>query len=322
MSHGRHLPALPLPALLCPAPTTTYHWIRVKIESCKFLTFPIYLYPPCIPVFYLLLSPVLAMHTGAQRGVAVVLAVDAALPAVHPGPDGHPGLLHDLGRGGRLQGNEAINEAMNAHIILSHLIVDWLCCYNHTIKYYHSCMDCPHGLPSWTTLMDYPHGLPSWTALMDCFQAFFFKASWRSIYLGTSMLTTFFSLLQLVLIFQWNTRYLHLSNYLFSLGDDVISAYISGIQFLPVCIMYMQLCPAGAEGASYALLTTFGNIALVCASDVGFLLAGVWDVSQTTFPVDSVSTCLIQRVTNFLYFTVNGFAVCFSVVIGFEYCAA
>ncbi len=112
------------------------------------------------------------------------------------------------------------------------------------------------------------------------YKNFFFKSSWRSIYVWTVMLTTFFSLMQLVLIFQLNKKYLHLNNYLFSLGDDVISAYISGIQFLPLCIMYMRLCPVGAEGASYAMLTTFGNIALVCASNIGNHVAGIWDVSN------------------------------------------
>jgi hypothetical protein len=112
------------------------------------------------------------------------------------------------------------------------------------------------------------------------YKNYFFKTSWRSIYVGTMCLTTFFSLMQLVLIFQWNITYLHMSNYFFSLGDDVISAYISGIQFLPVCIMYMRLCPDGAEGASYSMLTTFGNIALVCASNLGNLMAGLWDVSN------------------------------------------
>lgn len=46
------------------------------------------------------------------------------------------------------------------------------------------------------------------------------------------------------------------------MGDDVITAYISGIQFLPLCIMYMHLCPEGSEGASYAMLTTFSNISI------------------------------------------------------------
>lgn len=121
------------------------------------------------------------------------------------------------------------------------------------------------------------------------YKNYFFKTSWRSIYVGTMFLTTFFSLLQIVLIFQWNVKYLHMSNYFFSLGDDVISAYISGIQFLPVCIMYMRLCPDGAEGASYSMLTTFGNIALVCASNLGNLLAGVWDVSNGSLRQGNVS---------------------------------
>jgi len=108
----------------------------------------------------------------------------------------------------------------------------------------------------------------------------FFKASWRSIYIWSVGLTTFFSFLQLLLIFQVNNSVLHLNNYLFSLGDDVIQSYISGIQFLPLCIMYMRLCPDGAEGSSYSMLTTFGNIALVCASNLGNLVANIWDVSN------------------------------------------
>jgi hypothetical protein len=120
----------------------------------------------------------------------------------------------------------------------------------------------------------------TWAGVV-AYKTWFFKTSWRKIYVGTMLLTTFFSLLQLVLIFQWNTRYLHMSNYFFSLGDDVITAYIAGIQFLPVCIMYMRLCPDGAEGASYSMLTTFGNIALVCASNIGNMLSGIWDVSNS-----------------------------------------
>jgi hypothetical protein len=117
----------------------------------------------------------------------------------------------------------------------------------------------------------------------------FFKASWRKIYLWSTFLTSFFSLMQLVLIFQINKKYFHLNNYFFSLGDDVITAYISGIQFLPVCIMYMRLCPEGSEGASYAMLTTFGNIALVCASNLGNIMAGIWDVSNSAMRNHDVS---------------------------------
>ncbi len=80
-----------------------------------------------------------------------------------------------------------------------------------------------------------------------------------------------------------------MNNYLFSMGDDVITAYISGIQFLPVCIMYMKLCPSGAEGASYAILTTFGNIALVVANALGNSATKIWDVSNTALREGDVS---------------------------------
>lgn len=116
----------------------------------------------------------------------------------------------------------------------------------------------------------------------------FFRTSWRKIYVWSVCLTTFFSLLQLCLIFQVNTKYFHLNNYMFSLGDDVIQAYISGIQFLPVCIMYTRLCPSGAEGASYSMLTTFGNIALTCASNLGNLLSTVWDVTNEAMRANNV----------------------------------
>lgn len=109
----------------------------------------------------------------------------------------------------------------------------------------------------------------------------FFKVSWRKIYVWSTILVSIFGLLQLTLIAQWNIKYLHMSNYFFSLGDDVISSYISGIQFLPLCIMYMKLCPEGSEGASYSMLTTFSNIAVVGSSNVGNLMANIWDVSNT-----------------------------------------
>jgi hypothetical protein len=55
------------------------------------------------------------------------------------------------------------------------------------------------------------------------------------------VLTTFFALMQLVLVFQVNVRY-GISNYFFSMGDDVIQAYISGIQTLPVSRAMSCVC--------------------------------------------------------------------------------
>lgn len=72
------------------------------------------------------------------------------------------------------------------------------------------------------------------------YKAFFLRSSWRYLYVWTTLLTALFSVLQLLLIFQINTRYLHISNFLFALGDDVMSAFIIGIQFLPLCVQYLK----------------------------------------------------------------------------------
>ena len=44
--------------------------------------------------------------------------------------------------------------------------------------------------------------------------------------------------------------------------------------------MYMGLCPKGSEGATYSMLTTFGNIALVVAASVSSVLGKIWDCSN------------------------------------------
>ncbi|GMI40622.1 hypothetical protein TeGR_g6341, partial [Tetraparma gracilis] len=84
------------------------------------------------------------------------------------------------------------------------------------------------------------------------YKRYFFKSSWRFIYSFSSIATTLFSCMQLILIFQLNTRYLGISNYPFAMGDDVL----------------------------YSMLTTFGNIALTVASSMGSWCAKIWDVSN------------------------------------------
>lgn len=146
---------------------------------------------------------------------------------------------------------------------------------------------------AWQSFLQLTLGFQSWqlglmaTAGSICtflgilaYKRWMFHVCWRKIYVGSVFVVTIFSLLQLCLIFGWNETYLGLPNYWFALGDDVIGEYIQGIQFLPVCIMYTRLTPVGAEASTYALLTTFGNIALVCASSMGVLLSHIWDVSN------------------------------------------
>ncbi|CAM9970789.1 unnamed protein product, partial [Ectocarpus sp. 8 AP-2014] len=121
---------------------------------------------------------------------------------------------------------------------------------------------------------------------VTAYKNYFFHVS--LIYGWSVVVTTIFSALQLVLIFGLNRR-IGLPDFWFALGDDVITQYIQGIQFLPVCIMYLRMCPNGSEGATYAALTTFGNIALNCAGSLGTLFAKLWDVGNDTLRNEDVS---------------------------------
>lgn len=112
------------------------------------------------------------------------------------------------------------------------------------------------------------------------YQRYLMNCSFRSVFIGTSAVSAFFSMLQLLLVFQVNVKYLHMSNYLFSIGDDVISQLMLGLQTLPINMMYIRLCPKGTEGSTYAMLTMFDNVAGLSANSLGDLIGRIWDVSN------------------------------------------
>jgi hypothetical protein len=116
----------------------------------------------------------------------------------------------------------------------------------------------------------------SWAGIV-AYKKYFFESSWRNIYISTTALSAFFSLLQLQLI-SGNT--LGLPALWFALGDTAVWSFILYLQFLPMCIMYSGMCPDGSEGASYAMLTTLSNMGGTVATDISSLLVGIWNVSD------------------------------------------
>lgn len=102
--------------------------------------------------------------------------------------------------------------------------------------------------------------------------------SWRFVYIVTTLLNGLFSVLQVLLIMGITFG---LSDFWFALGDDAFAEFIQGVQFLPTTIMMVHLCPAGSEGASYAMFTTVNNSALNLSTALSTHLLGIWDVSKT-----------------------------------------
>ena len=118
------------------------------------------------------------------------------------------------------------------------------------------------------------------------YKYWFISWSWRKVYVVTTVLNGIFSALQVLLI---KGITFGLSNFWFALGDDAFSEFIAGIQFLPTTIMMVHLCPAGSEGASYAMFTTVNNSALTLSSAFSTMLLRIWDVSRSTLEAGNLS---------------------------------
>lgn len=157
--------------------------------------------------------------------------------------------------------------------------------------------------PAWILGLDVFLGAVMTFAGILAYKFYFFGVAWRDIYFWSVIFTAFFSLMQMILVFQLNT-YIHVSNYVFSLGDDSINQLLQGIQFLPVCIMYMRLCPEGAEGASYSMLTTFNNIAGSVAYDLGNVVSQIWysPLSSKSHTMQIVIHNFINHISVFVSF--------------------
>ena len=49
---------------------------------------------------------------------------------------------------------------------------------------------------------------------------------------------------------------------------------------MPAIVMFVSLCPEGAEGTTYAMLTTITNIGGTVSGDFGTALLPIWNVSN------------------------------------------
>lgn len=115
---------------------------------------------------------------------------------------------------------------------------------------------------------------------IETYKRLLWNWSWRSVYFLTVFAGFVLSLGQIALI---TGHTFGIPPFLFSMGDDCFAQFVAGIQFLPTCIMMVSLCPAGSEGAAYAMFTTVGNGAGTLSSMISTHLLSIWDVSEDAF---------------------------------------
>jgi len=135
------------------------------------------------------------------------------------------------------------------------------------------------GFTAWMIgLVSIAGSIMSWLGIMT-YKEFFFGSNWRTVYFWCTTLASAIAIAQTLLVFGINRRW-GISDIWFSMGDDVLVEFVIAVQFLPMCIMYLGLCPEGSEGTTYAMLTTFSNLAGTIAFDISTALTEVWDVSS------------------------------------------
>lgn len=117
------------------------------------------------------------------------------------------------------------------------------------------------------------------------YKKYLFNTSWRHIYIGTTFVSAFFSCFQLILVLGWNKSIgmgTPAGELVFAIGAYGMVQFVISVQFLPAVRMFLAMCPVGAEGASYAMLTTLSNLGSTAAYSIAAALSQIWDVSNDT----------------------------------------
>ena len=103
--------------------------------------------------------------------------------------------------------------------------------------------------------------------------------SLQQIYLWSTLLQTGFVVLQVMLVFGVNRR-LGISDFTFSIFDNVATQGFGAVLLLPICMLCASLCPEGSECVVYAILTSFTNVGGVVGGSLSNVISHVWDVSN------------------------------------------
>jgi hypothetical protein len=105
------------------------------------------------------------------------------------------------------------------------------------------------------------------------FAVWLIRTKWHCMFSSTVIICSAVSALQLCLYFQSSdgetlSERWHVPNIVFALGDDVVMATANQLLSLPILILMAKLVPEGAEGTTYALVTSMQM--------VGATVGGQW----------------------------------------------
>ena len=83
------------------------------------------------------------------------------------------------------------------------------------------------------------------------YEKLFFKTAWRPLYLWVTVISAGFSLLQVLLV-TGNT--FGVPDIFFATGDLSLQDFVQMLTFIPMCVMFFAMIPAGTEGTALSLI--------------------------------------------------------------------
>lgn len=115
------------------------------------------------------------------------------------------------------------------------------------------------------------------------------NANWHKMFAGIVLISSAIACLQLILMFKNPStgktinEQVGIPDIVFALGDDIVMAVSHQLLSMPILILMARLCPPGAEGTVYALVTSVQGVGGTVSGIISKLLIQCFDVTNIDF---------------------------------------
>lgn len=108
------------------------------------------------------------------------------------------------------------------------------------------------------------------------------ETSFKKIIIVSTILSSFFNMLSLLLVERINLRW-GIPDYMFCLATDALTTALSEINFLPILVLACNICPKNIEGTLYAFLMSIVNLSSLFSNQLGAGITYMLGISSSNF---------------------------------------
>lgn len=141
------------------------------------------------------------------------------------------------------------------------------------------------------------------------FKTCLINSNWHGMFAGVVTIASAVACLQLLLMFRNDetgktiNEQAGIPDIVFALGDDIVMAISHQLLSMPILILMARLCPPGAEGTVYALVTSIQGVGGTVAGIFSKILTSSFDITNTDFSRlwQLTLTCALLKLTAILF---------------------